>query len=300
MKIKIIKKKKVEEDYKGIDNVLKTKVVGDRTGLSLSDEIIGRDPSISDDTASPEYRDKVEKFFRSKKFERDAKKFFGGKVFPNSNVYVVPFIGNEHAAYQTITTGNEEGFQDMMSDPEINKKIPKIDSEGKYGNRFELFDLSEQLLTNLKIKENTISQIDLNSDIVFVPVATVLKKTFFPSVHMIIHSMFDSDMFADWMNEPSSNIRNVSLAMSTLSDFDANDSDERAEMLSMAPTTKALKNDLINTSFDYAAEVMTGALLYKGGISKLKFDSEMKQIIKNGTNEFKAIFPGKIVLISVS
>ena len=55
-----------------------------------------------------------------------------------------------------------------------------------------------------------------------------------------------------------------------------------------------------NTSYDYAAEVMTGALLYKGGISKLKFDNEMKQIIKNATNEFKAIFPGKIVLISVS
>ena len=300
MKIKIIKKKKVEEDYKGIDNVLKTKVVGDRTGLSLSDEIIGRDPSITDDTASPEYRDKVEKFFRSKKFERDAKRFFGGKVFPNSNVYVIPFVGNEHAAYQTITTGTEEGFQDMMSDPEMNKKIPKIDSEGKYGNRFELFDLSDQLLVNLKVNEEIINQIDLESDIVFVPVATVLKKTFFPSVHMIIHSMFDSDMFADWMNQPSSNIKNVSLAMSTLSDFDADDPEEREEMLSMAPTTKALRNDLINTSFDYAAEVMTGALLYKGGISKLKFDNEMKQVIASATNEFKNIFPGKVVLISVS
>lgn len=300
MKIKIIKKKKVEEAFQGIDNVLKTKVVGDRTGLSLSDEIISRDPSITDDTVSPEYRDKVEKFFRSKKFQREAKKFFGGKVFPNSNVYVIPFIGNEHAAYQTMTTGTEEGFEKMMSDPEMNKKIPKIDSEGKYGNRFELFDLSEQLLMNLKVKEETINQIDLSSDIVFVPVATVLKKTFFPSVHMIIHSMFDSDMFADWMNEPSSNIKNVSLAMSTLSDFDADDPNERTKMLSMAPTTKALRKDLINTSFDYAAEVMTGALLYKGGISKLKFDNEMKQIIKNATNEFKNIFPGKIALISVS
>ena len=112
--------------------------------------------------------------------------------------------------------------------------------------------------------------------------------------------MFDSDMFADWMNQPSSNIKNVSLAMSTLSDFDADDPEEREEMLSMAPTTKALRNDLINTSFDYAAEVMTGAVLYKGGISKLQFDNDMKQVITNATNEFKNIFPGKIVLISVS
>ena len=88
--------------------------------------------------------------------------------------------------------------------------------------------------------------------------------------------------------------------MSTLSDFDADDPNERAKMLSMAPTTKALRNDLINTSFDYAAEVMTGALLYKGGISKLQFDNDMKQIITNATKEFKNIFPGKIVLISVS
>ena len=58
-----------------------------------------------------------------------------------------------------------------MSDPEMNKKIPKIDSEGKYRNRFELFDLSEQLLVNSKVNEETINQIDLNSDIVFVPVA---------------------------------------------------------------------------------------------------------------------------------
>ena len=46
------KKKKVEENFIGIDNVLKTKVTGDRTGLSLSDEIIGRDPSITDETFS--------------------------------------------------------------------------------------------------------------------------------------------------------------------------------------------------------------------------------------------------------
>ena len=61
----------------------------------------------------------------------------------------------------------------------------------------------------------------------------------------------------------------------------------------LAKTTKALRNDEINTSFDYAAEVMTGALLYNGGISELKFDQELKDIIKEATKQFVNIFPGK-------
>ena len=120
----------------------------------------------------------------------------------------------------------------MMLDSNINKKVPKIDSEGKYGNRFEMFEIDEDTLRNLHVSEETIKKINKSSDIVFIPVATVLKRSFFPSVHMMIHSLFDSDMFAEWINKPSGNIDKISAAMSILSDFNAKDPSERYEMLS--------------------------------------------------------------------
>ena len=54
---------------------MKTKATGSRSGLSLSDEIIDRDPNITYDMATEEYRNKLEKYFRSKKYEEDAKKY---------------------------------------------------------------------------------------------------------------------------------------------------------------------------------------------------------------------------------
>ena len=91
MKIRITKKKKVEEEYKGIDNVLKTKVSGDRTGLSLSDEIIGETLALPM-TLLLNIVTKLRSFLDPRSLKEMQRNSLC-KIFPNSNVYIILLLG---------------------------------------------------------------------------------------------------------------------------------------------------------------------------------------------------------------
>lgn len=291
---------KKENNFKGVSNAIKSSARG-RDGLSLSDEIIERDKSIDlEYSTSEEYRRKVESYFKSKSFLEKAKEFIGGRAFSGSDVYIVPYIGNEYSAFQHLHSGSEDGFLELMNAPEsdsIHDKVPYLD-----GKRFYLSDINEDMLYNLNFDKDTVSKIlsNASNSIVIIPIATILKRRFFPSPHMIIHSLFDSDNFEPSSVDPEVGTKNISMALSLLSYFDKDNESERKKRLSLSETTKALRNDDLNTSFDYASEVMTGALLYRNGINSLKYNNKIKTIINRATVEFSKFFKGKIVLVTVS
>lgn len=291
---------KKENNFKGVSNAIKSSARG-REGLSLTDEIIERDKNIdTEHSTSEEYRLKVESYFNSKVFLEKAKTFIGGKAFPNNNVYIVPYIGNEYSAFQHLHSGSEDGFLELMNAPEsdlIHDKVPNLD-----GKRFYLSDINEDMLYNLNFDKDTVSTIlsNASNSIVIIPIATILKRRFFPSPHMIIHALFDTNNFEPSSVKPEAGTKNISMALSVLSYFDKDNKSERKKRLSFSQTTKALREDDLNTSFDYAAEVMTGALLYKDGISSLEYNDRIKTIIERATIEFSKFFKGKIVLVTVS
>ena len=190
-----------EMSFMVVPNILSTEKTG-REAMSLKGtDIIDKDPSIDvEKMSTPEYRKKVKNYFSYKKYSRNAEQFLGDAAFPGSNTWVVPYIGSEQSAYNTIVYG----FEDVDSSDEDLLKIPGVDHFGTevdagnfYGGRFAMFDIEEKYLRNLKIPDVTIGQINFDNDIIFVPVATVLKRNFIPSVHMMIHASLDNNLFVD-------------------------------------------------------------------------------------------------------
>ena len=290
----------------GMPNILSTEKTG-RDAMSLQGtDIIDKDPSIDvEKMSTPEYREKVKNYFSSKKYHRNAEQFLGDAAFPGSNTWVVPYIGSEKSAYNTI----EYGFEDIDSSDEDLLKIPGVDhfgtksDEGKfYGGRFAMFDIDLNHLKNLKIPDNIITQINFNNDIVFVPVATVLKKNFIPSVHMMIHASLDNNLFVDIGQQEGLSINSLISAMNMLSDFDIEDTNDREKRLEQARLTRALNApELLATEFDYASEVLTAIILgYKGSRKNLDYPDYDKELIFNARDEYVNLLKGKIILVAVA
>ena len=250
---------------------------------------------------TPEYRDKVEKYFRSPKYASEAEKL--SSVFPGSNVQIVPYIGSEASAIQTVRTGTEQGFEELMTDPELMKLVPQVDSQGKYNYRTAMYDMStnQNMLTNIGVDPSTVR---LQNDIILVPVASVLKKGFIPSIHVTVHTMFDNDMFSHELNpSPDANIANIIEAMDILADFDFDDDQERIMRFSQAPVTDAIRSGNINTPFDFAAEVMTAFVFGYKDLALLDptfYTRDIKDILLAARQEFRNFFKGSIVVVSVS
>ena len=295
-----------EMSFMGVPNILSTEKTG-REAMSLKGtDIIDKDPSIDvEKMSTPEYRKKVKNYFSSKKYSRNAEQFLGDAAFPGSNTWVVPYIGSEQSAYNTIVYG----FEDVDSSDEDLLKIPGVDHFGTevdagnfYGGRFAMFDIEEKYLRNLKIPDVTIGQINFDNDIIFVPVATVLKRNFIPSVHMMIHASLDNNLFVDISQQEGSPINSLISAMNMLSDFDIDDPDEKSKRVEQASLTRALNApELLGTEFDYASEVLTAVILgYKGSRENLDYPDYDKDLVFDARDEYVDLLKGKIILVAVA
>ena len=290
-----------EMSFLGIPNIMRTQATG-YNALSLTDVIKQQDPSIDPAVMGTDsYRDNVEKYFRSSRYSNEAVKL--NYAFPESNVKIIPYIGSEASAIQTIQTGTEQGFEKLMSDPELMKLVPQVDSQGKYNYRTALYDMStnQNMLVNIGVDPNTI---DLQNDIIIVPVASVLKRGFIPSIHMTIHTMFDNDLFSYESNpSPDASIANIVEAMDILADFDFDDYQERIIRFKQTPVTKAIRNGKINTPFDFAAEVMTAFVFGYSALNNLDpsfYTQDIKNILLAARQEFRNYLKGNIVVVSVA
>lgn len=298
---KELRKLITEMAFTGMPNIMRTQATG-YNSLSLTDDIKQQDPSIDPDVmGTPEYRDKVEKYFRSPKYASESKKL--NYAFPESNVQIVPYIGSEASAIQTVRTGTEQGFEELMTDPELMKLVPQVDSQGKYNYRTAMYDMStnQNMLTNIGVDPSTVN---LTNDIILVPVASVLKRGFIPSIHVTVHTMFDNDLFSYALNpSPDASIVNIVEAMDILSDFDFDNDQERMMRFSQAPVTDAIRLGNVGTSFDFAAEVMTAFVFGYKDLALLDpsfYTRDIKNILLAARQEFRNFFKGKIVVVSVS
>ena len=291
-----------EMSFAGMPNIMRTQATG-YDSLSLTDEIKEQDPSIDPDTmGTSEYRDKVEKYFRSPKYQNDAKLWLG-LAFPDSNVQIIPYIGSEASAVQTVRTGKEEGFEELMRNPDLMKHVPQVDSQGKYNYRTATYDMStnQNMLTNIGVDPSTVN---LTNDIILVPVASVLKRGFIPSIHVTVHTMFDNDLFSYMLNpNPDASITNIVVAMDILADFDFDNDQERMMRFSQAPVTDAIRLGNVGTSFDFAAEVMTAFVFGYKDLALLDpsfYTRDIKNILLAARQEFRNFFKGKIVIVAVA
>lgn len=223
---------------------------------------------------------KLMKYFASNKFNKDAEKFYGEKVFPGRNVWVVPYIGSEHAAYGEIFLGDvQRGYDNRNNVPGI------TGLGGGLGNRTLLYPITDTVLGNLGIDKNNV---DIANDTIFLPIVSTMINPFFPSVHMIIHAIFDQSI-------------DVPSELSEIGSLLEYISDNYDYFSSLKPeTTKSLREKTYQNDTDFAAEIMTGAVLYSGGINNLRFDDTIKEKIKKCVNIFKNQTKGKIVMTTVS
>tara|TARA_R110002153_G_scaffold1395_3_gene7236 strand:- start:16002 stop:16865 length:864 start_codon:yes stop_codon:yes gene_type:complete len=274
-----------EMAYKGTPNVIASDSDHWAYGGSLGSDNYEGPHEITD----PEYREKMKKFFTGKKFQKQATHFYGEtRAFPDSNVWVIPFIGNEHAAYRTIETGNESDFREKSSDKEWSKSVPGIASVGGGGgDRFVLIPLDHEKLRN--IGHDDVEGVDLGRDIVIMPIASVLLKYNMPTVHMIIHAIFDSEI-------RYSHSSRLPVTISLYEDLEGHVGDDH---YTLGGKTRAFRDANIPTKDDAIAEIFTGALLY--GYEDIDADIyDFKSRISKSVAEIRQLLAGNILLITVA
>jgi len=277
-----------EMAFKGVK---KPVVDGRDTVLSALGYEINQDKELDFDKTKKQ----TSNYFKSPLFARQATKFYGDRNFPDSNTWVAPYIGGEHSAYVDIILG-DKNIQDtndvnQYNVPGIN---PREELKGGLGDRMMTYPLSPGIVKRLGLSGEGV---DLNKDIIFVPIATALHANFLPSVHMIFHAMFDQGGLEKGMPIMSDVISDLkSLALKYYYYF----TDDRPAPPSIkAGTTKSLRSTPFSPN-DFVAEVLTGAILYKGGIDNLPFDSKLIEKIKAAVKEFKNHIKGKVVMVTVA
>lgn len=181
------------------------------------------------DTATQKKR--AAKLFKGKRFTEQAKWMYGQRAFPGSKVYIIPIAGGKKEAAKLLF-GYDEGFtrEDMVysrQSPETQKRVyhdrgierkqmsqQDVDLYKRRIVNFNvrrhlLFDMSVEgigMLTNLGVnlgeigagdderddKGKLVNMIDVDNDIVFIPLTTGQAPNFMSTPHMIIHALFDT------------------------------------------------------------------------------------------------------------
>lgn len=255
---------------------------------------------------------KLEKFFKTSKFAKNATKFYGeDRGFPGSNVWIIPQVG------------------DPRSDElQFDKEEPGYDPD-KYRtgaflatpDRGSTYNISEKLLKSLGMSEEGIASVNFTNDIIFVPRATNLfgdKYNFvLPTTHMIIHALFDGGAL--------SKLPEVKRAMilAARQQYDAaspggevaywipeiNPSEGFVGLF--APVTASLRRGFEAQADDVANEILTGALLYRRVLEKItavpkyeeylreKTGMGVKELINSAIEASRKFLKGKIVIVDV-
>jgi hypothetical protein len=204
----------------------------------------------------------IKRFFKSNVWHKKANKFFGEeRGFPNSNVWIIPVIGDARVRVRKMPLDKRTGS-----------------SRGWAAN----IDL--EYLANLDVDKDTLSKINPNNDIIILPSVDYLEVDFYPTPHMLIHALYDEG--------PLSRLDSVSSVIDAIDYSDG-------EVTSTA--TKALRSGLSQSEPDYAAEVLTAALIYKGGENLTTFPGrpEFSKMLEKAAQDSRAFLQGKIVYINI-
>ena len=310
----LISEEDLEEAFKGVPSVITDDGLGlTQVGIGFVNNKLKAQGKTWDDLSPEEKKkhfEKIKKYFVGRgektKFQKTAKKIFSGKVFPGSDLYMVPFIGSEIAAMKKVAAA---GGKDLST----NRAGQALRVLG--GDRFKAFSLDTKVLTALGLPKETVDGMKSN-DIVIIPLATTTSKDFWPSPHMIFHAIVDSDHIAAHM--PKTREFYYFLREKLGKD------DTQFRTIGR---TKAFRDNAINGPNDAAAELIVGALLYgyddidpRGAwnLYGMKKDKKQQAVSRDQrgdqqgllpnftkqvtevTNEIKEFMPGKIIVISVS
>ena len=273
----------IEMAFRGVKQPIRSQPGGNHSavGGELGDQNLDLETS----------KDRVAQYFKSPLFSKQADKFYGDRNFPGSDTWVVPFLGSEYEAYGNIILGDESHPNYKNS----RQQVPGISHfGGGGGDRMMTYPLTADVVERLGLANDNVN---LTNDIVFVPIATTLKRNFLPSVHMIIHAMLDQLGVEDGMplmNDVISELEDLAF------DYYYTNWGKGDPVPVIRPgTTNSLRNRP-DSPPDFVAEVLSGAILYKGGIENLPFNDNLKQKIGNAVNEFKNHIKGKVVMVTVA
>jgi len=204
----------------------------------------------------------IERFFKSKIWHKKANKFFGeDRGFPNSNVWIIPVIGTAR------------------------ERVGKMPFDKRTGSqRGWTANIDLEYLANLDVDKDTLSKINPNNDIIILPDVDFLEVDFYPTPHMLIHALYDEG--------PLSRLDSVSSVIDAIENSDD-------EVTSTA--TKALRSGLSQYEPDFAAEVLTAALIYKDGENLTTFSGrpEFSKMLEKAAQDSRAFLQGKIVYIPI-
>ena len=255
---------------------------------SLSDQMrknIGPIPKASSDTQ----KKIVGRMFTGKKFKSTASWMWGNNAFPGSNVYLIPIAGGKHEAAKlifgheaghtkkdlTYSKQKDKGDASFYEEEGINRNYMTGQDIAIFKNRlvdFEtrrhlLFDLQAEginILTNLGVNIGEISSMNLQNDIVFIPLATGTARNFMSSPHMIIHAIFDTTgerggtEIDKIINPIQDEMRDLIMSLG-ISPFRFGDSTVSPYMdaIRTIGTTRAFRDNVIFTSNDMVSELLT-------------------------------------------
>lgn len=237
------------------------------------------------------------RLFKGKKF-KDAKWMWGEKTFPGSNVYLIPVLGGAKEAAKLMFGTDpskrigddsvEFGRADLVySDAEdkqfyeknkIERHQMSAQEKALFRNRMVdfqtrrhlIFDLDAegiQILTNLGVNIGEMSSINLDQDVVFVPLVTGTAKNFLASPHMILHALFDTtgetggseiDKIVNPIQERLADaISRLGINPGALAQRDSSEEKNYAPLFQKLGTTSALRRGIPFTSNDLVSEFMT-------------------------------------------
>lgn len=286
-------------------------------------------PNVQIGQMSRNFRDrngslsKIEKFFKSKYYNKKAEKFFGeDRGFPGSNVWVIPQVGR----------ADSEEFQ-------FNKDEPGYVKPYTFDSRGNVHNISEKLLRALGMPEEDIASVDFAKDIIFVPSADHLMggwkteaeredlkalgadtpKTNFtlPTPHMLIHGLYDGGALSKLPEvervrvlEDYPELLKVERGRAIYRIEEINDGNAFEGFY--APIAASLRAGMRDEDlFEFVNEILAGCLLYRG-LEKIKVSPEydayirektgmgVKELLSSAVEASRKFLKGKIVSVRVS
>jgi len=241
--------------------------------------------------ASPEKQKKIAgRMFSGKSFKKNASWMWGNNAFPGSNVYLIPIAGGAQEAAKLIFGSNpgftrsdlvyskmkDKSFYDeigehrrQMSDSDINiYKNTIVDFQTRRNLLFDIEAEGINILTNLGVNIGEISSMNLESDIIFIPLVTGTARNFMSSPHMIIHAMCDTtgekggteldNIINPLQAELAQIINDLGFSSNTLRPLsDDQNLKKMHKSLKTMGTTYAFRNNLVFTSNDMVSEMLT-------------------------------------------
>jgi hypothetical protein len=152
----------------------------------------------------------------------------------------------------------------------VSNRIPEFELQ-----RNIIFDIAAEgisILANLGVSIREMQDIDVENDIIFIPLVTGSASKFRASPHMIIHALFDTrsrggadsivdlnvkplqDKIRSWLMTEKDVMPN---SLRPIRDFETDYAIQVANAMRKIGTTKAFRDDVLFTAYDVISEILT-------------------------------------------